>query len=88
MPTPVEVTLIKRRADGIVGLGGTWLSAHNIIEEIDQPDGERQWDFFVVFKRANALVVVAPMPGGRELMAAGRPLTHLGLKECEGPIPK
>jgi hypothetical protein len=49
MPTPVEVTLIDRRADGIVG---TWhdrpryMSAHNIIEEIDQPDSERQWGFF------------------------------------------
>ena len=56
MPTPVEVSYVKRGTldrFGITGLGGMWrdrpwyLSVESIIWWIEQPDDRRQWDFYV-----------------------------------------
>ncbi len=59
MATPVEVSCVKRRMgwsaarEQIEGLGGMWrdrpwyMSAENLIREIERPNGERQWDFYV-----------------------------------------
>jgi hypothetical protein len=95
MPTPVEVSHIKRNVAGIERLGGAWrnrpwnMSALNVIWEIERPDNNRQWDFFVVIDRANVRITVAKVDGRKHLMAAGKPLTHLGLPQWqEGqPIP-
>jgi hypothetical protein len=54
MATPIQVSRVKRNGDRIVRLGGTWrdrpwsMSAENMVREIERPEGERQWDFFVV----------------------------------------
>ena len=91
--------MARRRGSGalaeaqVAGPGGTWrdgpwyMSAQNIIWEIERPDSERQSTFFVVIDGGNVRIVVAPMPGGKELKPAGRPLTRLGLPEWRGPYP-
>jgi hypothetical protein len=90
MPTPVEVTQIKRSAvnlSGIEGLGGTWrdgpwyMSERNAIWEVERPDGERQWNFFVVIDGKNTPITVVSLDGRKYLGAAGRPLALLGLRE-------
>lgn len=90
MPTPVEVTQIKRSAvnlSGIEGLGGTWrdgpwyMSERNVIWEVERPDGERQWNFFVVIDGKNTPITVVSLDGRKYLGAAGRPLALLGLRE-------
>jgi hypothetical protein len=93
MPTPVEVSHIKRNVAGIERLGGAWrnrpwnMSVLNVIWEIERQDSNRQWDFFVVIDRANVRITVAKLDGRKHLMAAGKPLTHLGLQEWLGLTP-
>ncbi len=96
MATPVEVSRIKRTGvnePGIEGLGGTWrdrpwyMSERNVIWEIGRPDGERQWDFFVVIDGANVPIAVTATGGHKHLVAAGKPVTHLGLQEWLGSVP-
>jgi len=79
MPTPVEVSHIKRSAmnrSGVEGLGGTWrnrpwyMSERNVICEIEQPDVTRQWDFFVVIDGENVPITVVSIDGRKHLMAA------------------
>jgi hypothetical protein len=95
---PVEVSHIKRSTVSpsvIEGLGGTWrdrpwhMSLRNIIREIERPDSERQWDFFVVIDCTNVQTTVAPTRGRKELVATGRPLTDLALPEWRPrqPVP-
>jgi hypothetical protein len=90
MATRVEVSHVRKRRDAsgheaIEGLGGVWLdrpwsmSAQNVIWEIGRPDGERQWDFFVVIDRANVRITVAKIGGRKHLMAAGEPVALLNL---------
>ena len=76
MPIPVQVSHIKRGTvspSDIGGLGGTWrdrpwyMSLRNIIREIERPDSERQWDFFVVIDCTNVRTAVAPTRGRKEL---------------------
>jgi hypothetical protein len=71
---PVEVSHIKRSTVSpsvIEGLGGTWrdrpwhMSLRNIIREIERPDSERQWDFFVVIDCTNVQTTAAPTRGRR-----------------------
>ena len=95
MPTPVEVSHIKRSAIGIEGLGGTWrerpwyMSARNVIWEIERPDSERQWDFFVVIGRESVPITAVSTGGRKTLGAAGNAHVLLALPEWrpEQPIP-
>jgi hypothetical protein len=103
MATPVEVSHIKRaglkesgtgvKQSGMEGLGGTWrdrpwyMSERNVIWEIGRPDGERQWDFFVVIDGVNVLIAVTAIGGRSCLVAAGKPLTLLGLREWLRSVP-
>jgi hypothetical protein len=43
------------------------MSLRNIIREIERPDSERQWDFFVVIDCTNVRTAVAPTRGRKEL---------------------
>jgi hypothetical protein len=88
MPTPVEVTHIKRTAanpSGVEGLGGTWrdkpwyMSEPNLIWEIERPDSERQWDFFVVIDGERHDLAV---DRGR-LTVPGKPIGLFGLPEWQ-----
>ena len=94
MPTPVEVSLIKRSAanpSGIEGLGGMWrdapwyLSECSLIWEICQPDSERQWDFFVAGERRH-LPVIVELRHGRKVSTNGD-VVLFALPEWVGPIP-
>ena len=96
MPTPVEVSLIKRSAanlSGIEGLGGIWrdapwyLSERSLIWEISQPDSERQWDFFVAGERRHLPVTVELRYGRKVLTTTNRDAVLFSLPEWSGPIP-
>jgi hypothetical protein len=63
------------------------MSALNVIWEIERPDSERQWDFFVVINRTNVRIAIATIGGRKHLMTAGKPLTHLALSEWQSEQP-
>jgi hypothetical protein len=92
LPTPIEVSHIKYghvNQSGIGGLGGTWrdrpwyMSEPNLIWEIERPDNERQWDFFVVIEGRNVPIAIASIDGHRHFTAAGRSVLLLGLPTIE-----
>jgi hypothetical protein len=73
MPTPVEVTHIKRSAtngSGIEGLGGDighdpwYMSEHNVIWEVESG---RYWDFFLIIDGRNVPLAVQST-GGRKCL--------------------
>jgi hypothetical protein len=83
MLTPVEVSQIRNRADGTIeGLGGIWrhrpwfMSERSVITEVE--DGSH-WAFFVRIDGKNVPISIASVDGRKHLIAASRPLTHLGL---------
>jgi hypothetical protein len=61
---------------------GTW-SEPNLIWEIERPDNERQWDFFVVIEGKNVPIAIASIDGHRHFTAAGRSVLLLGLPTIE-----
>jgi hypothetical protein len=87
MPTPVEVSFIKRAGSRIEGYGGTfrdrpwYLSERSMIWEAGLPDGERYWDFYVMIAGLAALVTVASADGRKYLAVCGMPCASLGLSE-------
>jgi hypothetical protein len=98
MPTPVEVSYIKRSAvnrSGVEGLGGTWrdrpwyLSEDSVIWEIKRPDDRRQWDFYVQDADKRLPVIVVSDGGQKYLATAGEPLALLKLPQWpqDQPIP-
>jgi hypothetical protein len=84
MPTPVELSQVRKRADGTIeGLGGIWrdrpwfMSERTVITEVE--DG-RHWAFFVRIDSENLPISIASVDGRKRLMAAGKPVTLLGLR--------
>jgi hypothetical protein len=72
MPTPVEVSHIKRsvvNSSGIEGLGGMWrdrpwyMSERSLIWEIEWPDDRRQWSFYVQSGDKRLPVIVSSSDG-------------------------
>jgi hypothetical protein len=72
MPGRLEVTGVRRLGDQIEGLGGriegsggiwrnrAWcLSLESLIREIDRPDDQRQWEFFIRFDLTDLRLMVA-----------------------------
>ena len=83
MLTPVEVSQIRKRADGAVaGLGGIWrdrpwyMSERVVVTEVE--DGSH-WAFFVRIDGESVPISIASVDGGKHLMAGSRPLTRLEL---------
>jgi hypothetical protein len=77
MPTPVEVSQVRRRGssrEAIERIGGMWrdrpwsLSEGNAIREIERGDS-RQWDFFVMVGGAAAPVMLMVSANGRKYLA-------------------
>jgi hypothetical protein len=75
MPTPVEVSCVRRSGWDIEALGGTWnwqpwsMSAPDVIAEIERPG--RQWDFFIILD-GEELPITIRGEGGRKSLCAGR----------------
>jgi hypothetical protein len=72
MPGRLEVSGVRRIGDQIEGIGGriegrggiwrdrSWcLSLESIIREIDRPDDQRQWEFFIRFDLTDLRLMVA-----------------------------
>jgi hypothetical protein len=83
MATPVEVSQIGCRADGIIeGLGGIWrdrpwfMSERSVITEVE--DGSH-WVFFVRIEGENVPISIASVHGRKHLVAGSSPL-HAGLR--------
>jgi hypothetical protein len=83
MATPVEVSQIRKRADGTIdGLGGIWrdrpwfMSERTVITEVE--DGNH-WALFVRIDGQNVPISIASVDGRKHLMAGSRRLAHLGL---------
>jgi hypothetical protein len=83
MHTPVEVSQIRKRADGVIeGLGGIWrdrpwfMPERSVITEVE--DGSH-WAFFVHVDGKDVPLSIVVVDGRKYLMAGSRPLTHLGL---------
>jgi hypothetical protein len=67
MPTPVEVSHVKRsrmNRSGIERLGDTWrdrpwsMSERNLIAEIERPAEARQWNFFITVDGLQVPIVI------------------------------
>jgi hypothetical protein len=80
MPTPVEVSYVKRsrvKLTGIDALGGIWrdrpwsMSERNLIAEIQQPAETRQWNFYVTIDGLQVPIVVVGLRNGRSCLTAG-----------------
>jgi hypothetical protein len=93
MPTPVEVTHIKRsgtNTSGVEGLGGVWrddswyMSERSVIAEVEAAD---YWALFVCIEGKTTPLAVTLIDGRKYLMAGGKPVTHSGLLAWRGPIP-
>jgi hypothetical protein len=95
MPTPVEVSFIKRAGDRVEGFGGIfrdrpwYLSVPTMIREAELPDAERYWNFYVRIAGMPAPVAVASTNGRKYLAVRGMPCATLGLPEWQPgqPIP-
>jgi hypothetical protein len=77
MPTPVEVSCVRRRGPGrIEALGGVWngqpwsMSERSLIVEIEQPDDQRQWNFFAKIE-GGAVPIAIRVEDGRKHLSAG-----------------
>lgn len=90
MPTPVEVSLIKRSAEnqsGVEGLGGIWrdrpwyMPERSVIAEVQLPADQRQWYFFVIIDGKTVPLTIASVNGRKYIMAGSKPMTILGLAE-------
>jgi hypothetical protein len=86
MPTPVEVSCLRRGAPGrIEALGGMWqgqpwsLSERELIVAIEQPG--RQWDFFVSIDRDKVPIIIRIENGRKHLTAGDQPVALLRLRE-------
>jgi hypothetical protein len=83
MPTPVEVSFVKVRADlpsrprRIEGLGGIfrdrpwYMSERNVIVEAEQPEATRAWNFFVMSGDEAVPLIVAVHDGRKYLTTPG-----------------
>jgi|SRR3984957_8195312 hypothetical protein len=83
MSAPVEVSQIRKRANGsIEGLGGIcrdrpwYMSERVVVTEVE--DGSH-WAFFVRIDGESVPISIASVDGRKHLMARSRPLTRLGL---------
>jgi hypothetical protein len=90
MPTPVEVSHVKRsrvNRSGIEGLGGTfrgqpwYLSERKVIAEIEQPDDSRAWNFYITADGLQVPIVIVSKDGRKYLTVKGRPHALLELSE-------
>jgi hypothetical protein len=91
MPGRVEVTGVRRLGEQIEGLGGriegrggiwrdrAWcLSLESLIREIDRPDDQRQWEFFIRFDLTELRLMVATRDGRKVITtAAGEDILSL-----------
>jgi hypothetical protein len=92
MPTPVEVSRIKRNGDRIERLGGMWrdrpwsMSERNVIVEVERGD---HWAFFVHLDGENLPLTLTSVNGRKHLAIAGKPVALLGLPEWrpDEPMP-
>jgi hypothetical protein len=79
----VEVSGVRRLGDQIEGLGGriegrggiwrnrAWcLSLESLIREIDRPDDQRQWEFFVRFDLTDLRLMVGTQNGCKVITTA------------------
>jgi hypothetical protein len=88
MPTPVEVTCVRKSGPGrIEALGGVWngqpwsMSERNLIVEIEQPDDRCQWNFFARIAGAAVPVIIRVEIGRKHLSAGSDPIALLRLPE-------
>jgi hypothetical protein len=86
MPTPVEITHIKRSAassSGVEGLGGTWNGRPWYMTErwlISAVERGTNFSYYVHIDGRSVPLSVVSVDGRKHLMAAGKPVTHLGLR--------